>query len=393
MIFPYFNNINHNHMKKTALILCLLGVSVVASAWSRKPSRENSSMPVYPKVSTRSEIIIPQVNGYEVLKTDLHVHTFFSDGNVSPSMRVTEGWRDGLDAIAITDHIEYRPTEWQMKQFLSSEITENATNPEEVPCDLNFSVSIARGSAANLGMVLIPGIEITRDPNNIGHFNALFTKDNNLIPNPDPLTAIRNAKKQGAIVMSNHPGWRNPNNDFTPIAKAALEEGLVDGVEVFNDTEFYPDVIESAGKLGLYVAGNTDIHDFTADVYRRYGAFRNMTLVFSKEKSLEGIREALENRKTLAYAYGDIAGDETLLKDLFKASVDVKVVCVKKNGAKQVMFTNKSSFPYLLRIPGQRVDVPLEALSSIICEISGDSIPVVVCNMWYGPDKHPEIVL
>lgn len=380
-------------MKKTISIICLLGVSILALSWTRQPSRENSSMPVYSKVSTRTEIVIPEVNGYKILKTDLHVHTFFSDGNVSPALRVTEGWRDGLDAMAITDHIEYRPTEKQMKAFLASGVSENETNSKTVSSDLNVSVKLAKAKAAQMGITIIPGTEITRDPQKIGHFNALFTTDNNLIPDPDPLTAIRNAKKQGAIVQSNHPGWRNPNNDFTSVAKAAIEEKLIDGVEVFNGPEFYPDVIESAGKLGLYIGGNTDIHDFTSDTYRRYGVFRNMTLVFAKENTLESIREALENRRTLAYGYGDIAGDETLLKDLFKASVEVKVISVGKKGVKQVMFTNKSSFSYTLRIPGQRVDVPLEGMSSIICSISTDSFPVTVCNMWFGPDKHPEIVL
>jgi hypothetical protein len=32
----------------------------------------------------RQEIILPQVNGYNVYKADLHVHTLFSDGTVMP---------------------------------------------------------------------------------------------------------------------------------------------------------------------------------------------------------------------------------------------------------------------------------------------------------------------
>ena len=51
----------------------------------------------------RQEIIIPQVNGYNVYKVDLHTHTMFSDGQAMPDFRVKEAWCDGLDAIAITD--------------------------------------------------------------------------------------------------------------------------------------------------------------------------------------------------------------------------------------------------------------------------------------------------
>ena len=65
----------------------------------------------YNTAPLRNEIVIPQVNGYNVLKADLHVHTMFSDANATPEWRVVEAWCDGLDVIAITDHIEYRPYE------------------------------------------------------------------------------------------------------------------------------------------------------------------------------------------------------------------------------------------------------------------------------------------
>src|SRR4030042_5681465 len=56
----------------------------------------------------RNKINIPDITGYKTLKCDFHMHTVFSDGDVWPTFRVNEAWRDGLDAIAITDHIEYR---------------------------------------------------------------------------------------------------------------------------------------------------------------------------------------------------------------------------------------------------------------------------------------------
>jgi len=57
---------------------------------------------------TRKIIYIPDIPGYTTLKCDFHMHTVFSDGTVWPSVRVEEAWLDGLDAISITDHIEYR---------------------------------------------------------------------------------------------------------------------------------------------------------------------------------------------------------------------------------------------------------------------------------------------
>ncbi|MGB1168372.1 MAG: PHP domain-containing protein, partial [Flavobacteriaceae bacterium] len=45
------------------------------------------------------------------LSTDLHIHTVFSDGAVWPSIRVEEARREGLDLIAMTEHLEYQPHE------------------------------------------------------------------------------------------------------------------------------------------------------------------------------------------------------------------------------------------------------------------------------------------
>ena len=57
----------------------------------------------------REIINIPEVNGYQVLKCDFHTHTVFSDGQVWPTIRAQEAWEEGLDAMALTDHIEYHP--------------------------------------------------------------------------------------------------------------------------------------------------------------------------------------------------------------------------------------------------------------------------------------------
>ena len=37
------------------------------------------------------------------------MHSVFSDGSVWPDIRVEEAKKDGLDVIAITEHLEYQP--------------------------------------------------------------------------------------------------------------------------------------------------------------------------------------------------------------------------------------------------------------------------------------------
>lgn len=354
-------------------------------------SDNNHSMLVYPSQASRIEIITPTVNGYQVVKTDLHVHTIYSDGNVSPDCRIREAWMDGLDAIAITDHIEHRPCEKKMIGFLGGNVTKNEVEKGKIESDLNYSVSCVKSLARHRGITLISGAEITRDPNKTGHFNALFTKDNNLIYDPDPLQSIRNARKQGAIIQYNHPGWRNPDNEYTPVMKAAEEEGLIDGVEIFNTEEFYPDVIEKAVKKGYFVAGGTDIHSESDMEYRRNGVFRNMTLAFAKDASAESIREALENGRTLAYAYGNIAGSKNLLEDFFRAAVSVKVMYVGSKGKNYLRITNNSSFPFVISINGKAPQMTLNGLHSFYYSTEDDNIVLSVANMWYDEDKHPEV--
>ena len=61
------------------------------------------------KAQVRNEIRVPDPEGYRTLKCDFHIHTVFSDGLVWPTVRVDEAYREGLDAIALTEHLEYRP--------------------------------------------------------------------------------------------------------------------------------------------------------------------------------------------------------------------------------------------------------------------------------------------
>jgi len=373
-------------MKRTLIITALILSSILSWAQGRHQDRKNAEMLDYPAIATRKEIIIPDIDGYKVIKTDLHVHTSFSDAYMTPADRVKEAWRDGLDAVAITDHIEHRPNDKAMAEYLRTQVPESKDG--KVGVDLNVSVKYATKQGKKMDINVIPGLEITRNPQDIGHFCALFTTDNNLIPDSDPLQAIRNAKQQGALIQSNHPGWRRTDNEFTEVAKAAIKEGLIDGVEVFNGFEFYANVIERALKNHLYIAGNTDLHPTSHDNFGRYGHLRNMTLVLAKENTLPAIREALENGRTIAHSFGDLAGEESLLRGLFTASVDIKCLGSDRKG-NSILLTNKTSLPFTIQVSGTSSDYPLEPMSSIIVKTKEDKITITAKNMWFGADNHP----
>ena len=102
------------------------------------------------------EITFPNIPGYLSLKCDFHIHTVFSDGSVWPDIRIQEAVRDGLDAISLTEHLEYQP--------------HSADMPHP---DRNRSYEIGVEQAKAFDLLVIHGAEITRDlpP---GHANAIF---------------------------------------------------------------------------------------------------------------------------------------------------------------------------------------------------------------------------
>ncbi|MGN0231817.1 MAG: PHP domain-containing protein, partial [Muribaculaceae bacterium] len=189
--------------------------------------------------SMRHEFVIPKVDGYTVLKADLHCHTVYSDASTTPEYRVLEAWTDGLDVLAITDHVEYRRWEPTMLKFLKGylpadtkavnhNVIGKAADKSGIQADLNVPYNAARKEAEAYGITIIPGVEITRSPETIGHYNALFVEDANTIYDADPAQSMRNARSQGALIMHNHPGWRRTSLEMTEFEKQVYAEHLID---------------------------------------------------------------------------------------------------------------------------------------------------------------------
>jgi len=139
----------------------------------------------------KKEFNFPDIPGYVTLKCDFHMHTVFSDGLVWPTTRVDEAISEGLDAIAISDHLEY----WSHKKYLKA--------------NHNTSFEIAKPYAEKKDLILIRACEITKSMPP-GHFNFLFIKDANAMDSVDWKKAVIQANEQGAFVFWNHPGWRSP---------------------------------------------------------------------------------------------------------------------------------------------------------------------------------------
>src|SRR5512145_858641 len=106
-------------------------------------------------------IRFPDIPGYKTLVCDFHQHTVFSDGSVWPDIRIQEAVADGLDAVSITDHLEYQPHK------------DDLPHPDR---NRGFIVAMEENKGSDL--LLIRGSEITRDMPP-GHCNAIFIQDAN----------------------------------------------------------------------------------------------------------------------------------------------------------------------------------------------------------------------
>ena len=388
-------------MKKTILTICLLLGLGIAGAQTKSYKFTEK---LYYNTPSRTNFVLPQVDGLNCYTADLHAHTIFSDGELSPEERVKEAWCDGLDILAITDHIETRRQERNMLKFLKGYSPEKKgfepintrvsrgkhADERGIVSDLNFSTELARQTAKSYPeLTIIKGAEISREPVHIGHYCALFTTDNNAIYSRDDAEAIRNARAQGAIITHNHPGWERTSCDMTEFHKKVYGEGLIDGVEITNGTSFYPEIVGRCIDKKLYMVSATDIHA-TTNYYNKQNFYRNMTLIFAKDKSEKSLKKAFLSQKTLGYCGGYIIGEESLLAKFFQASVKAHYVGAAKKGIK-VSLSNQTSFDYLLKYDG--IEIPVPAFQTIFVTLKDEKALFEVKNMIHTDYQHPTIEL
>lgn len=327
----------------------------------------------------RTILNMPDIPGYVTLKCDFHMHTVFSDGNVWPLVRLDEAWRDGLDAISITDHIEYQPK----KNY--------------IPVNHNAAWEISQNRAKDLNIILVHGAEITRSMPP-GHLNALFITDANPIDTSDFMAAVGAAIKQGAFIQYNHPGWKAQEKDgipkLYPVHLELISKGWLHGIEYFNEYEHYPLVMDMCRDHKLAITGNSDVHGIISEVYKTpVYTQRPVTLVFARERSYEALREAMFAGRTAVW-YGDsIAGFEEYTAPLFRASVSSGEPF--RSDDKNIWFeiVNNSDLPMVFTggPAGAPAEISLPARSAVIVKADKkyltEPIPYNVSNIITGSNS------
>jgi hypothetical protein len=324
---------------------------------------------------TRQEIHIPDILGYQTLKCDFHLHTVFSDGLVWPTVRVDEAWQEGLDAIAITDHIEYQP------------------HKQDIPTNHNRPYELALPRAKEKGILLVRAAEFTRDTPP-GHFNALFLEDVTPLDTKDLLEAMAAAGRQGAFIWWNHPGWKPEHKGWFDFHTTIYEKKYLRGIEVVNGVSYYPEAHEWALSKNLTFMANTDLHGPSPLDKTTSEKHRPMTFVFVKEKTIPALKEALVAGRTAIWFEKQVMGRREYLEALFKGAVRITDI---QREPKVTRFTisNDSDLTLELQLAGKRgprqLNLPANTATRVSVNAAGNEKPLelsyVVPNFLIAPEK------
>jgi hypothetical protein len=216
-------------MKRFLFSLALVAASAMM-AIAQPFVRTNSATP---------KIQFPDIPGFHTLVADLHTHSGFSDASVWPTVRVEEALAEGLDVISMTDHVEYHP----FKKY--------------IPEDNLASTELILNAAKNKPLIMIPGGEISATSD---HFNALFINNQNdtVLKNKTPSTGSRRQKTR-ADSCSEPSGLDLPAKDGNaPVDEGfyqLMEQGQINGIEICNGDEFWPETLVLAQSTTLLCSG------------------------------------------------------------------------------------------------------------------------------------------
>lgn len=286
-------------------------------------------------------------DGSRILSADLHTHSVFSDGHVWPSIRVEEADRDGLDALALTEHLEHQP--------------KSADIPHP---DRNRSYQVAKSEAAanNVDAVmLINGAEISRGMPP-GHVNAVFLEDANKLRVDDAEAAIVAANDQGAFVFWNHPNWLPQAPDgvakILPFHQKLIRAGKLHGVEVANGTldAYSEHALAIALEYNLTILGTSDIHGLIDWTHNGgHGGHRPLTLVLSKDRTPNALKQALFAGRTVAWINDDLIGRTENVDQVFRSCVKIAPKAyLPKSSVLEINLVNSCPLAFTVKNTGVR---------------------------------------
>jgi hypothetical protein len=291
-----------------AVLFCVVTPSVSAAREDSPVVRQEAPFPtVFGSASARGTVAVR----YEVLRGDFHMHTFHSDGSVSPADRVLEAWEYGYDVVAITDHADLRAYE------------------EAVPMAEALDVLLLRGIETGLNEqehLVTFDFSADYEPRNPHHWAE--TEGQSQVFYQEQWQRLVAA---GGFVLYAHPhvGLREP-------MLWGISQGLLEGIEVYNGvvgsewntveshgTYWYPFAFDWAVEYNLTIFANSDAHD------GRDTTGQAETLVLATDRSREAVLAALHAGRTVACFNNMLCGHEWVLQLLMTSLADARLVEVE----------------------------------------------------------------
>ncbi len=311
-----------------------------------------------PDIATARKINFPKLkDGRSVLAVDLHTHSVFSDGMVWPSVRVEEAKRDGLFALAVSEHLEYQPKAADIPHPDRNRSYQVAAEAATVKPDAT--------GADKQPLIVINGSEITKLVIQPGHMNAVFITDaNKLLPKAGLAPAdaareqLKEANAQGGFTFWNHPYWtsQTPNGVATldPVHAEFIKNGLLHGIEVANGADMSDEAFKIALDNNLTILGTSDIHgliDWDYDL--EHGGHRTATLVLTKNETADGLKAALKAGDTVAIYNDNLIGKKANVEAVVRGTLKMEVGdALPKTTVQGVSIINDSPVDYMLENMG-----------------------------------------
>jgi hypothetical protein len=383
-----------------------IGVVIAATCLSQMASAHDGAA-----IARERRISFPKtIDGRFVLTVDLHTHSVFSDGGVWPDIRVQEAKRDGLFAMAVSEHLEYQPHAADIPHPDRNRSFQLASEAAAVKAD-------ATGLAAQ-PLIVVNGSEITKLAIQPGHMNAVFITDANaLLPKAglSPVDAAREqlktANAQGGFTFWNHPYWtsQTPNGVATldPVHAEFIRSGLLHGIEVANGSDISDEAFQIALDNKLTIIGTSDVHgliDWEYDLAD--GGHRTATLVLASAETSDGVRTALKAGKTVAIYNDNLAGLKENVEAVVRGSLRVDVTePLPRTTVVPVSVINDSPIDYVLENVGRegfydegnvftvKAGSTFTLLVKNVPDWSKLNLTFKVLNTYVAPRQHLELTL
>jgi len=166
--------------------------------------------------------------------------------------------------------------------------------------------------------------------------------------------AVEAANEQGAFLFWNHAYWTRDFPTGIPVMPEFhlknIKAGLLHGIEVANGKGYSENTFQMALDHNLTLIGVSDVHQLIDWDYEPHkGGHRPVTLVLAKERTMESLKEALFDRRTVVWFKNQLMGRQQHLGPLLQASLSLHDASYGEGEILEVSITNVSDADFHLR--------------------------------------------